>query len=317
MLPADENVAEKRPASIRTFIRGVLKLMRHFPYTELLVVFFPFYAYLIAAGYITSPLALFLMAPFVLTNAVGFIYNDLIDLNDPSTKNPIVAGDITLRQAQIVFIVFFVASIASFLLQYTSRIAWAVFFVYYFFGLAYSGLALRFKESLFGPIVASFIIWVGGPLVLATEFNVFNAVIVGLLLGTFFVYIGRETYHTIIDYYNDLESNNRTLAVTIGLKRVYVVKDGTFLLGSALFLFSIYSLFQGWPSDFISVLLVLLVIFSAILIIAYDLGIRFYDPRNPWLLTKLFYIWFAAVLLKLDALIALLFIWAFLTSKRS
>ena len=317
MLPADENVEAKRSTSIRTSIRGVLKLMRHFPYTELLVVFFPFYAYLITVGYVTSPLALFLMAPFVLTNAVGFIYNNIVDLNDPSTKNPIVSGDITLRQAQVVFIVFFAASIVSLLLQYTSRAAWAVFFIYYFFGLAYSGLGLRFKESLIGPIVASFIIWVGGPLVLVTEFHVFNAVTVGLLLGTFFVYIGRETYHTIIDYHNDLESKNRTLAVTLGLKRAYAVKDGTFLLGSALFLFSIYSYFQGWPSDFISILLVLLVIFSATLIIAYDLGVRFYDPRNPWLLTKLFYIWYAAVLLKLDALIALLFIWVFLTSKRS
>jgi len=101
------------------------------------------------------------------------------------------------------------------------------------------------------------------------------------------------------------------------LKRAYAVKDGTFLLGSALFLFSIYSYFQGWPSDLISILLVLLVIFSATLIIAYDLGVRFYDPRNPWLLTKLFYIWYAAILLKLDAIIALLFIWVFLTSKRS
>ena len=96
MLPADENVEAKRSASIRTSIRGVLKLMRHFPYTELLVVFFPFYAYLITIGYVTSPLALFLMAPFVLTNAVGFIYNNIVDLNDPSAKNPIVAGDITL-----------------------------------------------------------------------------------------------------------------------------------------------------------------------------------------------------------------------------
>jgi len=92
MLPADENVEAKRSASIRTVIGGVLKLMRHFPYTELLVVFFPFYAYLITVGYVTSPLALFLMAPFVLTNAVGFIYNNIVDLNDPSTKNPIVAG---------------------------------------------------------------------------------------------------------------------------------------------------------------------------------------------------------------------------------
>ena len=317
MLLAVENVEAKRPASIRTAIGGVLKLMRHFPYTELLVVFFPFYAYLIAIGYVTSPFALFLMVPFVLTNAVGFIYNNIVDLNDPSAKNPIVAGDITLRRARVVFIVFFAVSIASFLLQYTSRDAWAVFFVYYFFGLAYSGLGLRFKESLIGPIVASFVIWVGGPLVLATEFNVFDAVTVGLLLGTFFVYIGRETYHTIIDYYNDLESKNRTLAVTLGLKRAYAVKNGTFLLGSALFLFSIYSYFQGWPSDSISILLVLLVIFSATLIIAYDLGVRFYDARNPWLLTKLFYIWYASVLLKLDALIALLFIWVFLTSKRS
>ena len=317
MLLTAETIDKTRVASIRTFIRGVVKLMRHFPYTELLVVFFPFYAYLITLGYITSPFALLLMVPFILTNAVGFIYNNIADVNDPSAKNPIVAGDITLRQAQAVFILFFAASIVSFVLQYTSLTAWAIFFVYYFFGLAYSGLGLRFKESLVGPIVASFIIWVGGPLVLTTEFNVFNAVTVGLLLGTFFVYIGRETYHTMIDYYNDLKSKNQTLAVTLGLKGAYAVKDITFLLGSSLFLFSIYSYFQGWPSDFISILLVLLVIVSAALVIAYDLGVRFYDPRNPWLLTKLFYIWYAAVILKFDALIALLFIWVFLTSKRS
>jgi 4-hydroxybenzoate polyprenyltransferase len=317
MLPTAESADKTRGASIRALIRGVLTIMRHFPYTELLVVFFPFYAYLITLGYITSPSALLLLVPFILTNAVGFIYNNIADVNDPRAKNPIVAGDITLRQAQAVFILFFAASIISFVLQYTSLTAWAIFFVYYFFGLAYSGLGLRFKESVVGPFVASFIIWVGGPLVLTTEFNVFNVITVGLLLGTFFVYIGRETYHTIIDYYNDLKSRNQTLAVTLGLRGAYAVKDITFLVGSTLFLSSMYSYFQGWPSDFISILLVLLVIASAVLVIAYDLGVRLYDPRNPWLLTKLFYIWYAAVILKLDALIALLFIWVFLTSKRS
>jgi 4-hydroxybenzoate polyprenyltransferase len=317
MLPTAESADKTRVASVRAFIRGALKLMRHFPYTELLVVFFPFYAYLIALGYITSPSALLLMVPFILTDAVGFTYNNIVDVNDPSEKNPIVAGDITLRQAQVVFILLVATPIISFVLQYTSLTAWAIFFVYYFFGLAYSGLGLRFKESIVGPIVASFIIWTGGPLVLTAEFNVFNGVTVGLLLGTFFVYIGRETYHTIIDYDNDLASKNQTLAVTLGLRGAYAVKDTTFLIGSALFLFSIYSYFQGWPSDFISILLVLLVIVSAALVIAYDLGVRFYDPRNPWLFTKLFYIWYAAVILKFDALIALLFIWVFLTSKRS
>lgn len=317
MLLSAEIADETTDVSIKAFFRGVLKLMRHFPYTELLVVFFPFYAYLIALGYVTSPFALLLMVPFILTNAVGFIYNNITDVNDPLAKNPIVAGAITLRQAQAVFVLFFIASIISFVLQYTSLTAWSIFFVYYFFGLAYSGLGLRLKESLVGPIVASFIIWVGGPLVLTAEFNVFNGVTGALLVGTFFVYIGRETYHTIIDYNNDLKSKNHTLAVTVGLRGACTVKDITFLVGSTLFLFSIYSYFQGWPSDFISILLILLVIVSAALVIAYDLGVRFYDPRNPWLLTKLFYVWYAAVLLRFDALIALLFIWVFLTSKRS
>jgi 4-hydroxybenzoate polyprenyltransferase len=295
------------------------KLLRHFPYTEMLSLFLPLYAYLYVNGYIVSANALLLMIPFIFAYAAGFIYNNITDTkDDPYIKpNPLVKGEISLAQAQIVLGVSLALSIASFLLLYKTNIAWLVYFAYLFLGLAYSGLGVRFKEMMIGPLVAAFIIWIGGPLILLTEFNSFDPVTLGLVLGSWLVFISREILHTIIDYEADLRSGYRTFTVRVGLRTSIWVQNITFITGAMFLTGSLYAYFGGWPISAMSIFLFTMVGLAVVVLAVANLSNRLLDPRAAYFLIRVFYIAYAGVILQLSPLIVLMFVWAFCTSKRS
>jgi 4-hydroxybenzoate polyprenyltransferase len=307
------------PTQPVSFAAGLRRLMRHFPYTEMLALFLPIYAYLYAHGRIVSPVAILFMIPFIFADAAGFVYNNMTDTkDDPYRKaNPLVRGEISLAQARIVLCVSLALSIISFLLLYKEALAQLVYFVYLFLCLAYSGCGVRLKETLVSPLVAAFIVWVGGPLILLTEFNNFDTVTIGLVLGSWLVFISREVLHTISDCESDMHSGYRTFAVRVGLRISGWIQNMAFIAGAVVLIGSLYHYFGGWPISAMSVLLFIILGLAVAVQLAASLSYQLLDPRAPYLLLRVFYVMYAAVILQLAPLIVLMFVWVFCTSKRS
>ena len=301
------------------FSIGLRRLLRHFPYTEMLALFLPIYAYLYVQGRIKSPFTLLLMLPFIFADAAGFVYNNITDIkDDPYMKaNPLVRGEIGLARARIVLGISLALSTISFLLLYKTDVARFVYFAYLFLCLAYSGLGIRFKETLAGPLVAAFIIWVGGPFILLTEFNNFDPVTIGLVVGSWLVFVGREILHTISDYESDMHSGYCTFAVRVGLRLSGWLQNIAFIAGAMLLTASLYAYFGGWSINATSVLLFTIVGLAVVVLVVANLSNRPLDPRAAYFLIRVFYIAYTGVILQFPPLIVLMFVWAFCTSKRS
>ncbi|MEM4724198.1 MAG: UbiA family prenyltransferase [Candidatus Hadarchaeum sp.] len=295
------------------------RLLRHFPYTEMLALFLPVYAHLYTYGRIASPAALLFMIPFIFADAAGFVYNNMTDTrDDPYVKpNPLVRGEISLAQAQMALGISLTLSIGSFLLLYRTNIARFVYFAYLFLVLAYSGLGIRLKETLVGLLFAAFIIWIGGPLILLAEFKSFDKATSGLILGSWLVFIGREVLHTITDYETDLRSGYRTFAVRAGLRISAWVQNAAFVAGAMLLASSLYTYFGGWPTAAMDVSLFAIVVLAVVVHLVAGLNNCSAGQRTAYLLIRLFYVMYAAVILQLPPLLVLMFAWVFLTSKRS
>jgi len=259
------------------------------------------------------------MLPFIFADAAGFVYNNISDIkDDPYMKaNPLVRGEISLARARIVLGISLALSIISFLLLYKTSVARLVYFAYLFLCLAYSGLGVRFKETLAGPLVAAFIIWVGGPFILLTEFNNFDPVTIGLVLGSWLVFIGREILHTISDYESDMHSGYRTFAVRVGLRISGWLQNIAFIAGAMFLTGSLYAYFGGWSINTINVLLSTMVVLSVAAQLVASLSNHLLDPRAAYFLIRVFYIAYAGVILQFPPLVVLMFVWAFCTTKRS
>lgn len=295
------------------------KLLRHFPYTEMLALFLPIYALLYVHGRIVSPVALLLMVPFVFAYAAGFVYNNITDIkDDPYIKtNPLVRGEVSQAYARAILSVCIAFSILSFLVLYNTNMARLVYFGYLFFCLAYSGCGVRFKERLAGPLIAAFVIWIGGPLILLTEFKSFDAVTIGLILGSWLVFIGREILHTITDYEADMRSGYRTFAIRAGLCTSSWTQNLSFIAGAMILASSLYIYFNGWPTNAMGVLLFAVLGLAVMVHLVACLNSQLLDQRTAYLLIRLFYVMYTAVILQLSPLLVLMFAWIFLTSKRS
>ncbi len=307
------------PSQAVAFTTGLRKLMRHFPYTEMLALFLPIYAHLYTHGHIASPGVFLLMIPFIFADAAGFVYNNMTDTkDDPYSKaNPLVRGEVSQAQARAVLGVSLALSIISFLLLYKTNVARLVYFVYLFLCLAYSGFGVRFKEMLVAPLVAAFIVWVGGPAILLIEFKRFDAVTFYLVLGSWLVFIGREVLHTITDYETDMHSGYRTFAVQVGLRISGWVQNIAFIAGTMLLIGSLYAYFGGRSINAMGVLLFIIMGLAVAVHFAASLSKRPLASRAAYLLIRVFYVMYAAVILQLAPLIVLMFAWVFCTSKRS
>ena len=243
-------------------------LFRHFPYISLSAQFFPLYAYLYVTGEIQSAVSLLMMAPFIFSHAAGFAYNNLVDRFDPQFKrNPIADGKISALQARWIIALCIMISAITFGLLYRSLAAWALYLIYLFLGAAYSGLGLRFKETLAGPFVAAFVIWTAGPLILALEFAQLSEQIVSGFIGAVcLIYLGREIYHTIIDRENDLRAGLRTFGTRTSSSTQRVMLLLALTAGGICLFWSVYNYFIGAPASESSTVMVILL--AALILLA-------------------------------------------------
>ncbi|MEM4723966.1 MAG: UbiA family prenyltransferase, partial [Candidatus Hadarchaeum sp.] len=251
--------------------------------------------------------------------AAGFVYNNMTDIkDDPYIKtNPLVRGEVSQAYARAILGICLAFSILSFLVLYNTNIARLVYFGYLFLCLAYSGCGIRFKERLAGPVVAAFVIWIGGPLILLTEFKSFDAVTIGLILGSWLVFIGREVLHTVTDYGADMRSGYRTFAIRVGLCTSSRIQNLAFITGAMILVSGLYIYFDGWPTATMGVLLFAVLGLAIIVHLVAGLNSQLLDQRTAYLLIRLFYVMYTAVILQLSPLLVLMFAWVFLTSKRS
>jgi 4-hydroxybenzoate polyprenyltransferase len=192
-----------------------------------------------------------------------------------------------------------------------------VFGGYLFLCLAYSGLGIRFKETLIGPLIAAFIIWTGGPLVVALEFHILIPVMIWLLVGSWLVYISRETLHTIDDYEADRQSGYRTLAVRVGKTTANRFKYIAFGAGIMFLLLGLFVQFGAAFMDIPVIFLWAVLLIAVVIQIVAGVSRQSLRERNAYWLVRLFYVLYAAVLLQLNPFVMVMFVWVFVTSKRS
>jgi len=304
--------------SIKNILQNAPRLFRHFPYTEMFVAFIPFYAYLYKQGAIQSPKALLMLLPFVFSDAAGFTYNDLMDCKDSAGKNnPVALGRISPTETMGLVFVCLMLSISSFVIQFHNWKSWVVYFFYLFLCLAYSGLGIRFKETLLGPLVAAFIVWVGGLAILMLEFQKTDLFSICLLSGTFFFYLGREIYHTLIDYEEDLATGYKTFSVRLGLIQQLKFLGIACLLGATFLIFSFLSQGIFIINGAFSWLFVILLILSTGIISFYCISNKQFDLRIAFFLFRLALVVYVPIILNFSPLVIVLWLWVFLTSKRS
>jgi 4-hydroxybenzoate polyprenyltransferase len=300
-------------------ISGIYESSRKFPYEQYLITSFPFFAILFMNGFNISFYSLFLLAPFITVMAGLFMYNTICDApQDPEFKNPITRGDVSEKTVKLSMWACVVLSIFLVLLLYKSYVSDLIFILYLFLSFTYSGLRLRFKETILGPPVASFLLFCAAPLLLLVEFSYFNYSAILLLLGLFIVYFGHEIKHTIIEYDMDKSANCQTFAVVIGKKNSTIIEYLTLIIGFLLILMSINLIVN---SSIIIVVFSLLTLIAIISTISYgyknnyDINKDTFYNDLPYITTKILYIGYACLILNIPELIIFFIIWILFTDK--
>lgn len=298
---------------------GLIKILRGFPYGRYLITVFPVFAILIYDGLIISPWSIILVFPFVFAIAAGFTYNTICDANkDPQEKNIITSGKFRKFDAFVILLLFIAISLLSFLIVYQTKIAFLLFIVYMIFWMTYSGAYIRFKESIFAPIIASIVLWAGAPFILLAEFQYLNGDMLLLVLGLFFVYVGHEIKHTTIEYDLDLSYNCKTFAVRVGKKSATIFEYSTLIIGYLFLLVWAHTLICNQILDMIFIIIFLISLISTIGYghkIAYDFSKDIIFITLPYTVTILFIIICSCIILKLSLLITLFVAWIFLINK--
>jgi 4-hydroxybenzoate polyprenyltransferase len=291
---------------------------RGFPYGRYLITLFPFYAFLIADGVVDSVWQLAYVIPFMFAIAAGFFYNTLCDApTDPVSKNPITRGDFSQRQAKLSVIGLSVICLASSIIIYSSWIALATMAFYLLLWLLYSGLGVRFKESLLAPAVASYVLWVGPPSILLIQFSYFGTNPMLLLLGLFLIYAGHEIKHTVIEHEMDQQYGSRTFSVIVGQRRAACVEYVT--LSAGFFFLAAVGYDMLWGSMPLSVVF-FSILFLVTLAMTLTKGIRSsfkikkdtIAVKAPYIGAKAFLIFMGAMTIGLSLLVTLFILWVFL-----
>ncbi|MBE3136319.1 MAG: UbiA prenyltransferase family protein [Thermoplasmata archaeon] len=312
------------PISTRETIRFARNLFfsaRVFPYGMFLITLFPFSAVLIKHDYVDSLWSLLRILPFVLAMAAGFTYNTVCDAKtDPKDKNPISRGELLEGTAKKAVIVYSVAAVVLVEVIYQSWIVLGLFLVYQMLWLAYSGLGIRFKESIFATVVASFVLWTGPPMILLSAFEYYTDTLVLLLSGLFAVYVGHEIKHTVIEHDMDQQFGLKTFAVILGKKRSTMIEYATLLFGYVLILVSL-SYSEEANDEYTIVFFSALFAFSLATTVLYGHRIG-YGPRKdsifvtlPYTSTKIFIIAFGLIVLNFSALLIFFVVWLFLLRR--
>lgn len=211
------------------------------------LTFFPFFALLIEEGLITSLWALTIFLPYIVAGALGFLYNNVCDREiDPKEKNPITSGQLSVKLAiRAILFLILVSLVLSFMI-FRNTLAQISYLALIVLMLAYCGLKVRLKESYLTPFVATYVLWMGGPLSLVLEYSFFNFEVVLLWVASFSVFAAQEINHEVRDFETDQQLGCRTFAVRLG-KRVSILADyGLTIIGYSLFLALAY-LFLSYP----------------------------------------------------------------------
>jgi 4-hydroxybenzoate polyprenyltransferase len=286
-----------------------------------LITLLPSYAFLIDEGQIESSWAALLILPFLVAMAAGFTYNSVCDAKtDPKEKNPISRGDLSKQSAVLSTTGLVVLSILIFVIVYHSLIAFGFFVAYLLLWLAYSGVALRFKESVLAPVVASIVLWAGPPFILLSEFGCYDSTAMALVLGLFAVYVGHEIKHTIVEHDMDLRFGSRTFAVILGRKHSTVIE---FVAVSVGYLFLLTSLSLLHEEEYWFATVFFICLFGASLTsaavyrnrVSYNLEKDVLSATLPYVSTKVFIIVLSFMAMQESALIIFFIVWLFLLRK--
>lgn len=307
------------PQNMLRNIRGLSESARTFPYEQYLITSFPFFVILLVQGFDISLYSILLLLPFIIIMAGLFMYNTICDApQDPKHKNPITRGDISKRSVKLGMWTCVILSILLVLLLYRSYLSILVFLFYVFLSFSYSGLKLRFKETILGPPLASFLLFCAAPLLLLVEFDYFTIPSILLLLGIFFIYFGHEIKHTVIEYDMDKSASCKTFAVTLGRKYSTIIEYLLLIIGFGLL---ICSSFLVGNSLSVNAIFVVLALISIISTISYGLKKKFNINEDmlkndlPYIVTKIIYVGYACLILNLPLLIVFFIIWILFTDK--
>ena len=297
----------------------VAKATRVVNYGYYLVILFPFFALLLEYSRMAPSQVILFIVPFVFAMASGFIYNTICDAEkDPKEKNPITRGDLSTKQAFLALSAFLL--VAFFLMIFISQSIAVIllFSVYMCIWFAYSGLGVRLKESIFGPVAASVVLWSGPSLILLVAFNYFTLSTISLLFGLFMIYIGHEIKHTIMDHDSDSTQDCKTFAVILGKKRASTAEYATLIAGVVFLLAGGYFLPQDSEAG---ITLFFAVLFAAAIISTglYTLKCNYQVPSVitritmlPYIVTKMFIITYGLVVLRLPLILVFFVLWFYL-----
>jgi len=294
---------------------------RVFPYGRFLITLFPFYAILMHSTSNISLWSLTLILPYVFAFSAGFMYNTICDSGtDPKDKNPITRGDLSMKIATVEMRILIAFSIALLFIFYKNWIAWITFLIYLFLWLSYSGLRIRFKESLAGPVAASIVLWIGPSLIVLIEFNFFETSAMTLLLGLFFIFIAYEIEHTIIDYELDALYGSKTFSIKLGKRNATITKYCMLIAG---FIFLMYAteFLIGDEAILFRAIFAILFLLSIIFNIYNWHQIGYTEPKYislsplPYILTRIFIIAYGLLLLQIPTILIIFVIWIFFIRK--
>jgi 4-hydroxybenzoate polyprenyltransferase len=316
-----------------TPFEDVRRLLRSFPYSEYLFSFLPFMIYVAYTRNLPWFVVLQLV-PFVVAIAAGFMYNMVCDAPyDSAAKNPVSEGSIRRQTVLHLSILLAAGSIILYLPFVQSPLSVLVLVVYVVLWFAYSGAGLRLKETAAGPLVASWVLWCGGPAVLLTNYAVYDKPLLLLWASLFLFYTGNEINHQIGDYKEDYASSVKTFTVRVGLQVAIFVRYCTVVASILLFSWSISRPLELSSASVLVVALVLFACFAVLDIIAYrDIIARFLRTGSleqaaqefkktsrwsPFVIMKPLLVLFLVAVIGIDIWLGLAIFWILLSSKRT
>jgi 4-hydroxybenzoate polyprenyltransferase len=297
-------------------IRAYYLAIRAFPYTRYLITTIPFIALLINYEIIPrSPSFLWLMAPFMAAMAAGFSYNTICDARgDPTWKNPITRGELRQRHAHLGLVLLLFMAILAFWFIYP-RQGWILlsFSGYLLLWLAYSGLYLRLKENTAVPVVASFLLWAGSPLIITIAFPLANDVTWFLWSGILLVFAGHEFKHARFDYPDDANVGWRTIVVRLNRLSAAWIE---YIFVATGYIFLLLALLSAWDRLLLFATLFALVLGGSVAFSIHRQHILGQDSLPvvlPYIAAKLFLVLFAGWTLQLSPLVIVLMAWLYLS----
>lgn len=303
---------------------------RSLKYGGYFITILPFLAILYYNGFINSPWALLYLLPLVPAFAGGFMWNAIGDADkDPKSKNPVTQGLISVKFLYVTIALLYLLSILFLLLIYSSFASLVSLLLLLLLAAVYSGFKLRMKESILGPVVASFGFFVLPSIMLLLEFNYFSLGTVTLLIGLFVIYFAHEIKHTIIEYDLDLSYDCRTFAVIVGKKNANIAEYASLILGFILLTASIYYLLPNSymistyyiPTVYVMGVFIIFFLLSMFFTLFYGFKTKFDQKGDvilnmlPYIASRTCYITIGLFLLNLPMLIIIFALWLLFTDK--